>query len=309
MGVLVGVNSGDKLDMSHVLGGLGYNTLYVADAPDVGAGFVEIEKLTLVQNTTNRTTTVTFDITFDAATYSDKRIEGFKIDLDYDYALVTGATSGVTSISIADGETAATWNPIQPNLRTTTTNGVASLSNGQIAGVLDQNYSEDARLIDTTGYSDGSGKAMGVKLVIGSLVDSFRVGLESKASGGDTYINVAGSSDKIYPEVGIAKTARLAGTSAGPTANALEMVVSKQTIAADANTPDFGTAPTDNQFKVLQVIESNSVSGQTAKYGTLLFQYDTNPAAGTTTLSPVVQAELISSDIAAFFETNYVKLI
>ena len=151
---------------------------------------------------------------------------------------------------------------------------------------------------------------MGVKLVLGSPVDSFRVGLESKAAGGDTYFNLAGSSDKIYPDVGVSKTARLAGASAGPAADALELVVTKQTIAANAETPAFGTAPTDNQFKVLQVIESNSVSGQAAKIGTLLFQYDTNPAVGTTTLSPVLEAAMVSSDISAYFDTNnYFKLI
>jgi len=310
MGFLVGANSGDKLDMSQVLGGLGYKSLAVVDAPDVGAGFVEVEKLTLVKDTAKSTTTVTFDVTFDATVYDGKRIEGFKIDLAYDYGLVTGNSTSVSSVTIAvDEPLVPTWNPIAPNLKSTSTGGVVTLSNGQIAGLLDQNYASDARLVDTTGYTDGSGKVIGVKLVLGSLVDSFRVGLESKAAGGDTYINVAGSADKIYPDVGVSKTARLAGASTGPTANALELVVTKQTIAAGADIPALGTAPTDNQFKVLQVIESNSVSGQAAKIGTLLFQYDTNPAVGTTTLSPVLEATMVSNDISAYFDTSYVKLI
>jgi hypothetical protein len=60
---------------------------------------------------------------------------------------------------------------------------------------------------------------------------------------------------------------------------------------------------------VLQVIESSETAGTAAKYGTLLFQYDTNPAAGPISLSPVVQAQIASSDISAFFDSNYVKLI
>jgi hypothetical protein len=99
---------------------------------------------------------------------------------------------------------------------------------------------------------------------------------------------------------------------AGPKTGALEVSTTKQTVAAgidEANYPILSSAPTDNQLKVLQIIESADNAGDKAKYGTLQFQYDTNPAAGTTVLSPIVEVAMVSTDIAAFFESNYAKLI
>jgi hypothetical protein len=297
------VAAGDGFDLSGLFTTLGYSSAVEADLPDTGAGFVELENLVLTKKTS--TTEVTFDITFDSANYNNSRVEGFKIDLDYNYAQVTGVTSGVTSITIAPGETATTWNPITANLRTTTSGGVVTLANGQIAGLLDQAYADDARLIDATGYADGSGKVMSVKLVIGSLIDSFRVGLESKDSGGDTYINVAGSSEKIYPEVGVAKTARASGVPAGATANVLEVSGSTTEVLSNDydDLPNLASAPGDNQLKFLQIVETGS------DWGMLKFQFDTNPAVGTTTLSPVVEVDLVSTDLTALFNSDYVKLI
>ncbi len=190
------------------------------------------------------------------------------------------------------------------------TDNLGSTGNGKIAmtlkGVQDQTLLNANPVIDST----QNGKVLGVKLVVNSLVSSFNVGfdLASDNPAGMNNLTLANGTN-VAPPLGISKTARLAGVTAGPAADALELVVTKQTIAANADIPAFGTAPTDNQFKVLQVIESNSVSGQAAKIGTLLFQYDTNPAVGTTTLSPVLEAAMVSNDISAYFDTSYVKLI
>jgi hypothetical protein len=186
------------------------------------------------------------------------------------------------------------------------TGGTLTLANGQIAGLFDQKYASEARVIDTTGYSDGSGKVLSVRLVLDSLVDSFRVGLESGAAGGVTSLSVAGSADKIYPEVGVPKTARPAGTISNALANVLEY--SGTTVEVPSNTndndlPNLASAPGDNQLKFLQIVETGS------DWGMLKFQFDTNPAAGTTTLSPVIEVDLVSTDVAALFNSDYVKLI
>lgn len=301
MGILVGVNSGDKVDMSQVLGGLGYKSLAVVDAPDVGDGFVEIKNQVLTQ--ASGKTTVSFDVAFDAATYNSQKITGAVLDLKYQYSAV--AAGLVTPVQFEDpifGGKLNVWENITDNL--------GSTGNGKIAmtlkGVQDQTLLNANPVIDST----QNGKAIGVKLVINSLVSSFNVGfdLASDNPAGMNNLTLVNGTN-VAPTLGISKTARLAGVTAGPAADALELVVTKQTIAANADTPAFGTAPTDNQFKVLQVIKSNSVSGQAAKIGTLLFQYDTNPAVGTTTLSPVLEATMVSNDISAYFDTSYVKLI
>jgi len=301
MGIVVGANSGDKFDLSSILGGLGYKSVVVPDAPDVGAGFVEIKNQVLTQ--ANGKTTVSFDVAFDAASYENQKITGAVIDLKYQYSAVSAGQ--VTPVQFEDptfGGKLDVWENITANL--------GSTGNGKIAmtlkGVQDQALLSANPVIDST----QSGKALGVKLVINALVSSFNVGfdLATDSPAGANSLTLANGTN-VAPTLGISKTARMPGYVAGPAAETLELVASKQTIAADANTPAFGTAPTDNQFKVLQIVETNSVSGQAAKYGTLLFQYDTNPAVGTTTLSPVLQADLVSSDISAFFDTNYVKLI
>jgi cytolysin (calcineurin-like family phosphatase) len=87
--------------------------------------------------------------------------------------------------------------------------------------------------------------------------------------------------------VGVAKTAYKAGVSATSVeANALIMV---------KDTSSLGTV-TDNQFRFLEAVDA-----QNNKTGSVKFQYDTNPAAGTTTLSDVVAINLISADALSTF--------
>jgi hypothetical protein len=297
MGILVGANAGDKLDISPVLTGFGYTSQAVADVADTGAGFIEIKNLVLT-NPTATTSTVKFDITLDSSNYLNNKVSGLVIDLDYDTSKVaSGSVSSITVDGVVGSD--ATYSPIVRNIAPVS--GSTALVTGKIAAPVDTAAPSNALVIDSTG------KALGVTLQLNSAETSFRVALQSKAAGGETQLTTSAGSYDV--DVGIAKTARLAGTSAGPTANALEVVVSKQTKAFDTANPSFGTSPTDNQFKLLQIIESSEVSGQTAKYGTLLFQFDTNPAVGTTALSPVVEAVFASNDISAFFNSEYAKFI
>jgi hypothetical protein len=149
-----------------------------------------------------------------------------------------------------------------------------------------------------------SKKALSVTLVFNGIYSAVPVGI--------TYAELAGPDEKFVDvPVGVTKLA-LPANSPLAVSGVLELAVSQQTIAAgtdEANYPVLSSAPTDNQIKVLQITESADNVGDKAKYGTLQFQYDTNPAAGTTVLSPIVEVAMVSTDIAAFFESNYAKLI
>ena len=61
------------------------------------------------------------------------------------------------------------------------------------------------------------------------------------------------------------------------------------------DTSSLGTV-TDNQFRFLEAVDA-----QNNKTGSVKFQYDTNPAVGTTTLSDVVAINLISADALSSF--------
>ena len=87
-------------------------------------------------------------------------------------------------------------------------------------------------------------------------------------------------------DVGISKTARLAGASSSTVvANTLEVV---------KDTGALGTV-TDNQFRYLETVNADG------KTGTIQFRYDTNSAVGTPTLSDVVAINLISADALSSF--------
>jgi hypothetical protein len=274
--------------------------------PDTGAGFVEIKNQALKQ--ANGKTTVTFDVAFDAASIDGQKIVGATLDLKYQYSSVAAAQ--VASVKFDDpvfGDKIDVWENITSNLTST--------GNGKIVMTAKGLSSTDTTVIDANPRIDvaANGKAIGVTLVINQLVDSFVVGFDkaTDSPAGVTSLTLANNAS-VVPELGIDKTARLAGTVAGPKTGALEVSTTKQTVAAgidEANYPILSSAPTDNQLKVLQIIESADNVGDKAKYGTLQFQYDTNPAAGTTVLSPIVEVAMVSTDIAAFFESNYAKLI
>ena len=96
-------------------------------------------------------------------------------------------------------------------------------------------------------------------------------------------------------DVGIPKTARLAGASStSVAANTLEVV---------KDTGTLGTV-TDNQFRYLETVNTDG------KTGTIQFRYDTNSAVGTPTLSDIVAVNLISADnLATFFAADHYKVI
>jgi hypothetical protein len=143
-----------------------------------------------------------------------------------------------------------------------------------------------------------------VTLGLSTAETSFKVGIQSKADGGETVVSTSAGTFNV--DVGIAKTARLAGTSAGVTANALTVVEEKATVAADtsdANLPGFSSATGDNQFKVLEITKTGTNSG------VLKFQYDTNPAKDAVSLSQMVEVDVFSADLTSFFNSDYAKLI
>jgi len=279
---IAGIALGDVLDLSALL--TGYTKFKEADATDTGAGFVEIKNLVLTNPTTS-TSTVKFDITFDDSKYLNNKITGFVVDLDYDTSkVVSGSVSSVTVDGVVGSD--ATYSPIVKNIAPAS--GSTATVNGKITAPVDLSAPSTALVIDSTG------KAVTVTLNLSSAETSFKVGLESVASGGATVVNTSAGSNNV--DVGISKTARLAGASASTvTTGQLELI---------QDTTTLGTV-TDNQIRGVSTLSTDG------KSGTYKFQYDTNAAAGTTTLSDVVAINLISADsLSAFLNgANSFKVI
>ena len=142
-------------------------------------------------------------------------------------------------------------------------------------------------IVDTA----ASNKTLSVTLIINSLINSFKVGFDA---GKSSLTLVDGTS--VTPSLGISKTAYKTGVSATSVeANALIMI-------QDATT--LGTV-TDNQFRFLEAVDANN-----NKTGSIKFQYDTNPAKDTTTLSQVVLVNLTSAaELSTFFAADHYKVI
>jgi hypothetical protein len=244
-----GFGSGDQLDLRALL--TGYTSSGVADA---GIGFVELKNLTLTQGAS--TTTVRFDVNFDAATISGSKISGAVIDLLYDYSKVSAAQ--VVNTNFVDpvfGGNINTWANVVQNLS-------GASGNGKVAVTADLTTTVNP-IIDT------AGKAFGVTLIVNSLVSTFPIGLESVAAGGATAITTAnGVSNNV--DVGITKTAGAAVT-IGNTGS-LEIVT---------DTGKLGTVA-DNQLHLVTTYDKASDLTH------LMIQYDTDAAKGTTSLSSVV---------------------
>jgi len=279
---IAGIALGDVLDLSGLL--TGYTAMKTADATDTGAGFIEIKNMVLTNPTTS-TSTVKFDITFDDSKYLNNKITGFVVDLDYDTSkVVSGSVSSVTVDGVVGSD--ATYSPIVKNIAPVS--GSTATVNGKITAPVDLSAPSTALVIDSTG------KAVSVTLNLSSAVTSFKVGLESVASGGATVVNTSAGSNNV--DVGISKTARLAGASAS--------TVTTGTLELLSDTTTLGTV-TDNQIRGVSTLSTDG------KSGTYKFQYDTNAAAGTTTLSDVVAINLISADsLSAFLNgANSFKVI
>ena len=279
---IAGLALGDVLDLSGLL--TGYTAMKAADAVDTGFGFVELKNLVLT-NPTSSTTKVTFDVTLDDSKYLNNKITGIVVDLDYDTSkVVSGSVSSVTVDGVTGSD--ATYSPIVKNIAPLS--GSTAVINGQIAAPVDTAAPSTALLIDSTG------KALTVTLNLSSAETSFKVGLESVASGGKTVVNTSAGSNNV--DVGITKTARLAGSSSSSvTTGQLELI---------QDTTTLGTV-TDNQLRTVTTLSADG------KSGVLKFQYDTNAAAGITTLSDVVAINLISATSLADIlnATNTFKVI
>ncbi len=281
---IAGIAIGDVLDVSGLLKTTaGYTSLKVADAVDSGFGFIELKNLVLT-NPTSTTTQVKFDIALDAQTYgtgSNNKITGLVVDLSYDATNVTTAT--VSSITIDGVSTSEPTYPIiQKNLV------AASNFTGKIAATVTLDY-PNALIIDS------SNKALSVTLNLNEAKTSFTVGLEGKSTSPVGVSSVTTAAGSYEVDVGISKTARLAGASSSTVvANTLEVV---------KDTGTLGTV-TDNQFRYLETVNTDG------KTGTIQFRYDTNSAVGTPTLSDIVAVNLISADnLASFFAADHYKVI
>jgi hypothetical protein len=276
--VVSGFLAGDKIDLSAILGSATGGAAYLSSGfADTNAGFIELKNLALVKN--SDTTTVTFDVAFDAATLGGSKINGAVIDLAYQYAMV--ADGGAVSPKYTT--TKFVWSTVTPNL-SLADNPSGTSPNGKIALLADTGSANPIIITANT----SSGVVLSAELTVTGLVNTFEIGLESKASGGATEINTADG--KVYGAtsdsggllaLGISKTA---GASLGEN-GALEIV---------SDTTTLGTVG-DNQLRML-VAPYDTANGLTH----LTMQYDTNSAYGTgyTTASSVIAIDFVG-DVTA----------
>jgi hypothetical protein len=263
-----GFGSGDKIDLSAILGSASGGSGYTSSAlADTGSGFVELKNLALAQNTTTGKTTVTFDVNFDAATLGGSKINGAVLDLVYEYAKVSAGLS--TSPTFTDpnfGTAVNVWSQNVYNLGSTSTTPTGKIV---VAPDLTTDVFAANPIISSTG------KVLGVTLIVNSLVSTFSVGLEAKSAGGSTEIST--SDGKVYGAstdsggvlaVGVTKTA---GAASGTT-GALEIV---------SDTGTLGTV-SDNQLHMLTTYNA------TTDLTRLLVQYDSNSTYGTTVASDII---------------------
>ncbi|WP_293751138.1 Ig-like domain-containing protein, partial [Limnohabitans sp. Rim8] len=252
-----GFGSGDKIDLSAILKTIsGYTSSALADT---GAGFVELENLTLSQNATNGKTTVNFDVAFDSAYVDESKITGAVIDLAYN-ATNVNLTKTLTKVSVA------TFSYFDDVLQETVTAPVwidtlsesFNIPTGKFAALATP---DDGTVVNP--IITNTGKAFSVRLIIDSLVSTFEVGLDA----GTTELATADGKKHIV-DVGVTKTAGATVGGAGSLA-----------IVTDADT--LGTV-TDNQLHMLVKYVTGTDTTQ------LRIQYDSNSATGTTALSEVI---------------------
>jgi hypothetical protein len=261
-----GFGSGDKIDLSAILGSLSGGSGYTSSTlADTGFGFVELKNVTLT-HATSTTTTVGFDITFDAATYEGNKISGTVIDLAYTYASVTSAS--VKSVTYTDtfGDAANFW-PL------TVTNMTGSSGTGKITAAA---FSDDASKSLWSGGTntiiDSTGRTIAIKLVISENVSTFQLGFDGA---GIVTTTSSGTDNSYTPTTGVTKTA---GAASGTT-GVLEIV---------SDTSTLGTVG-DNQLHMLTTYDSTT--GLTH----LQIQYDSNSTYGTTAASSIIAIDFVGN--------------
>ena len=261
-----GFDSGDKIDLSAILGSLSGGSGYTSSAlADTGSGFVELKNVTLT-HATSTTTTVGFDITFDSATYEGNKISGAVIDLAYTYASV--ASASVKSVTYTDtfGDAANIW-PL------TVTNMTGSSGTGKItAAAFSDDASKSLWADGTNPIVDSTGRTMAIKLVVSGNVSTFQVGFDSA---GIVTTTESGTDNSYTLSTGVTKTA---GAASGVT-GALEIV---------SDTGTLGTVG-DNQLHMLTTYDS--ATGLTH----LQVKYDTDSTYGTghTTVSDIIAMDFV----------------
>jgi hypothetical protein len=253
--VVAGLTAGDRIDLAAMLGtGSGYTQ---ALSGDVGAGFIELQNLTLTKNLANSTTAVRFNVNFDAAEIAGAKVAGAVVDLVYDYSVARALS--ITNPTFADpntGDPVSVW-----------ATSAANATNGKIALAADQ----DPDLLAANPIIDATGRAFGVTLTLNGLFDAFKIGLEAKSAGGVTEVSAGGTQDVA---VGVSK---LAGSQNG----ALFVFQDTGTLGAVGdNQLHFVTtydAPTNTTHLQLQ-FDTNSVfgAGQTAASTVVAMDFEGN---------------------------------
>jgi len=272
--------AGDKIDLATILGsgGAGYTGNVFADT---GAGFIELKNLNLVKNAGANTTSVTFDVAFDAASINSSKISGAVIDLGYQYSLAVDGGA----LSPKYTTTKSVWSLVTTNLSAAD----GGTPNGKVALVADTGATNP--IIITA--NSATGTVLNVELILTGQINTFQVGLDSKASGGATEIVTADG--KTYGAatdsggllaLGISKTA---GATAGSTGT-LEVV---------ADTGTLGTVG-DNQLHLVSVYDAATNTTH------LQLQYDTNPTFGTgaTTASSIIALDFMGDVTANLTPAN-----
>jgi hypothetical protein len=295
MGVIAGAMPGDRLDIGATLKAAGYSGLVEPDASDPADAFVAINNIVVVPDTATNTTAVTFDVMFDSSRVNGSRISGFVLDLAFDasdleYTIETD-DKGVQSKAYSFYTDSRTYE-VTVNKKVTSFEVldliVANPENGKISG-----SNSNQNVFNSQDIADATGKVLTVDLTLKKLVNSFQVGFDS------------GSNNSLSLMSGTAPALVTGSTKTGYAGGSPLLANVIQIDGVRATSEDAMPAtPGDNQLRYVEVVESSQSTGVLLK-----FQFDTDPAVGKTALSPLIEADLLSTDLTAFLNTDYVKLI
>jgi hypothetical protein len=275
--------AGDKLDLAGMLGagGAGYTSSLQADT---GLGFMELKNVTLTKDLVNSRTVINFDVHLDAITIGNSKISGVNIDLIYNYGSVLASSITIPTFSYDDGlnsGTAPYWSPLGSNLVGASATGLISAA----ANLSIDNPALTNLFVSTNPIITPAGNALSVRLTVSGLVDTFSVGLESRAAGGQTSIVTFDNVDHPI-DVGVTK---VAGASIGTT-GVLEIVTDTGALGAVG----------DNTLHMLATYDApNNLTH-------LQLSYDTNPTfgAGQTTASSIIAMDFVGDVTANLIPAN-----
>jgi hypothetical protein len=232
---------------------------------------------------------------FDSSRVNGSRISGFVLDLAFDasdleYTIETD-DKGVQSKAYSFYTDSRTYE-VTVNKKVTSFEVldliVANPENGKISG-----SNSNQNVFNSQDIADATGKVLTVDLTLKKLVNSFQVGFDS------------GSNNSLSLMSGTAPALVTGSTKTGYAGGSPLLANVIQIDGVRATSEDAMPAtPGDNQLRYVEVVESSQSTGVLLK-----FQFDTDPAVGKTALSPLIEADLLSTDLTAFLNTDYVKLI